>query len=113
MMFDAYSYCRWYYSNDALSKNGRSFEQVKYVDMTSDEVGKHFWQQLLLLVQKSTVLARNNFYFSWFIRGNRHFDPVLKPEFAPPYLTENGFQSLKVNINMYTYICYCSCILHA
>ena len=43
------------------------------------------------------VPVQDNFYLSWCLRGSRGFDPSSKPEYAPPYLTREGFNKLKVS----------------
>lgn len=42
------------------------------------------------------VPIHDNFYFSLLNRGRRGYNPAIKPNFAPPYLTKENFQKLKV-----------------
>lgn len=45
------------------------------------------------------VPVHDNFYISWILRGSRGYDPLTRPDFAPPYLTRGGFRKLKVSVN--------------
>ena len=55
----------------------------------------------MLLSERYFEVAQNvpvhdNFYFSLLSRGRRGYNPVIKPNFAPPYLTKENFKKLKV-----------------
>ena len=41
---------------------------------------------------------RDNFYLSWLLRGGRGYDPLIRPEYAPPYLSREAFDKLKVSL---------------
>ena len=77
-----------------MGKFGRSNAQFSHVEMSSDEVGQETWKRLVQLCE--SVPAKNNFYLSWWVRGDYGLDPVKKPDFAPPFLTKDGFLALKV-----------------
>ncbi len=85
---------RLFTSKETQAKS-RSNLQLKYVDQSSDEVGRDFWEKFLEMCNSQHL--QDNYYCSWYVRGNHGYDPATNPEFAPPYLTEKGFRSLKVH----------------
>ena len=86
----------WYVSKDNLAKQGRSQVQQKYIDISSDGLGKILWERFLSVCRNIPVA--DNFYLSLWFRGVRGYDPVDKPHFTAPYLTKEGFQKLKVGL---------------
>ena len=74
---------------------GRSHSQLKFVTLTNDELIELMWTRFCRVSME--VPITDNFYYSLFVRGKRSsIDPA--PDYLlPPYLTEDGFDKLKVN----------------
>ena len=92
---DHFSPPRRYLGKENSAKHGRSEVQYKYLELPVDEVGSTLWKQMSRVCQD--VPVQDNFYLSWYLRGSRGFDPSSKPNYAPPYLTREGFNKLKVS----------------
>ena len=73
---------------------GRSAAQQKHLDICDESIGDLTWAGFTRVCCEVDI--RDNFYHSWMCRGKREFDPEHHPEFAPPFLREEGFQALKV-----------------
>ena len=86
----------WYTGKEQQKRVARSEAQLKYVKLSEENFGAHYWRRFCHVCQ--AVPVQDNFYLSWWLRGERGFDPQTNPAFAPPYLTENSFTELKVTL---------------
>ena len=74
---------------------GRDQAQLKQVEMSDDEISEMVWTQLQRVCRDIPV--QDNFYLSWWLRGQREYNPLTMPNFCPPYVTKEGFTRLKVS----------------
>ena len=84
---------REFASTKAQTK-GRGTAKFKFVQVSDSEIQDVSWARLERTCRH--VPARDNFYLSWLLRGGRGYDPLIRPEYAPPYLTGESFDKLKV-----------------
>ena len=73
---------------------GRDKAQLKYMQQSEDEMQEIYWSLLQHTCREIPV--RDNFYLGLFLRGQRGYDPLTRPDYCPPYLTREGFSKLKV-----------------
>ena len=89
-------------------KSARSAVQLKYVDETVKSVEDQMWERFSRMCQDVDI--RDNFYLSWFVRAKRGFNPEASPNYAPPFLTEEGFIALKVKLESLNNALTCVCV---
>ena len=87
-----------FFSHNASSRSqlkGRHQAQLKQVEISSDEMSEMTWMQLKRVCRDIPV--QDNFYLSWWLRGQRGYNPLIRPHFCSPYVTKQGFTRLKVS----------------
>lgn len=74
---------------------GRDPAQLKYVQLSEDEISDILWSRFRKLCRDVPVC--DNFYLSWYLRGQRGYNPLSRPDYASSYLTREAFVRLKVS----------------
>ena len=90
--YSCYAFLRYVLINQV---SWRSEAQLKYAKLTPDEMVDMVWKNFCSVSQDIPIA--DNFYYSLFVTGTRSVSKPTPQYSLPPYLTKNGFDSLKVS----------------
>ena len=77
---------------------GRSPAQLRYVTHTFDEMAEIIWDRFYSV--SLNIPVKCNYYYSLFMTGQRSSITPTPDYLLPPYLTEIGFDKLKVCVRL-------------
>ena len=87
-------YCRDFASCKS-QRSSRGAAKLKFVKQSESEIQDLSWTRLERVCREVSV--KDNFYLSWLLRGGRGYNPLIRPDYCPPYLTNDSFEKLKVS----------------